>query len=185
MNRVTGGSLYEKGGVDLSPDKLEHWFEFATGGAGTFVDRAYNVGWKLKEGIPLKDREIPFLRKVNAQASEYENGRLYYERRPQALAKDDTYRALLGKSVGKKKQPADYKAARQYRKDHEDWFKLVSTSKIVDKQLKLLRKKQNAILVDESISEAERQRELDKIQQDKNVQYNKFNLQWNRLIEKD
>lgn len=175
MNETTGGSMERRGGVDVSPDALEHWFEFATGGAGKFIDRSINVAWKLKEGVPLKDREIPFWRKISAQYNEYRASSDYYDRRSLALTYQDTYSRLKKEGKGE---------AGQWRQDHAQWFTLVSDIKRRDKALRRLRKDRNVIRVDDGITEAVKYKKLERIQKGMNKEYSGFNLLWNRLIEK-
>ena len=171
LNEATGGSEYIKGWIDVSPDSLEHYFDFATGGAGMFVSKVAGVAEKMKEGIPLKVNEIPFYRKISGEPSPYEAGQVYYERRSLALAHLDAWKNLKG----------DEKA--KYKQDHQALITMANRSKAKDKRLRILRKQRDEIRVDETISEKERQAKLEAKQLQMNEVFNDWNGRWNALVE--
>lgn len=171
LNKVTGGSMQEKGKIDVSPDSLEHWFEFATGGAGRFIDRSIGAAEKLAVGIPLKDREIPFYSKVSGEPNEYDAGHKYYEHRSAVLSKMDVYKALK------------WGDRREYREDNQTMLRLVNRVKRVDKKLKRLRKRRDRALSKEGVSKKRQHQIKEKYMQDANKKYSEFNKKWNQLIE--
>ncbi len=81
INRVTGGSKYEPGLVDVHPDSIGHLLKAAGSGAGTAVGRALNVFEKLVrgEGEDIRLADIPGLRAFVKQPSPAATGRIYRE----------------------------------------------------------------------------------------------------------
>ncbi|MGB3961000.1 MAG: LPD38 domain-containing protein, partial [Sulfurimonas sp.] len=65
VNELTGGNMYEKGGIDVSPESIEHIIEFATGGLGKLVMRTGTViDQALDEDKKVDINKVPFLRGV-------------------------------------------------------------------------------------------------------------------------
>ena len=70
LNKATGGDSVTPGFIDVSPETLEHFAGFATGGMGKFVSNVAATGRALAEGETPELRTTPFAR------------RFFYERRP-------------------------------------------------------------------------------------------------------
>ena len=87
LNSLTGGDEVESGIVDWSPDVIEYWIEFITGGAGATVNRFGNLAFGVIPDVITGDFDgniesrIPFLRKVIAQPSERVDTQTYLENR--------------------------------------------------------------------------------------------------------
>ena len=47
---IKAGNKYEPGTLDVSPDTLEHLYEFALGGTGQFAKRGFYSGRKSNKG---------------------------------------------------------------------------------------------------------------------------------------
>ena len=88
MNAITWGNENESGLMGwLSPDMLRHFFNTYTGGAGRFVERAATYPSKLLSGDDIPVNEIPFFRRLLVDADYREYQSEYYERRDDILAK--------------------------------------------------------------------------------------------------
>lgn len=63
LNSATGGSSVRSGYVDVSPTTLQHTVNFALGGVGSFLGRAWNstAGAAIKGELPPAS-QVPFLR---------------------------------------------------------------------------------------------------------------------------
>ena len=59
INKATGGDEVTSGKIDVSPALLDHFFEFAVGGTGRFVERAAQLPGKDE----IKTRDIPVIRR--------------------------------------------------------------------------------------------------------------------------
>lgn len=97
INSLTGGTDAKSGMVDVSPDVLEFWFEYATGGIGRFAQRTAELPTRLsEEGLGEEVyREIPFVRKIIGSVSDREDLGGYIERRDKILTAGDEIKAAV------------------------------------------------------------------------------------------
>lgn len=64
LNSSTGGDEFHPGGVDVSPESIEHVFNAYTGGLGRFMQQGTGIATTLAEGKDdVRIRQIPFLRR--------------------------------------------------------------------------------------------------------------------------
>lgn len=71
LNEVTGGTSVEAGAIDISPENVDHWIDFLTGGLGKFIANTTDLGATVAAGeVPSVDK-IPFVRKFIKQPSEF------------------------------------------------------------------------------------------------------------------
>ena len=61
LNELTGGSERESGGIDVSPESIEHVMRFAAGGAGDFLFSSVDGFMKLFGEGPSTVREVPLV----------------------------------------------------------------------------------------------------------------------------
>ena len=91
LNKLTGGSKVESGLLDFSPDIIDYWLNYLTGGAGMFVNRTLDfttqtIPTALSEGFEDEFvRQTPFLRKVFYSVSEREDVSGFIENRNKVL----------------------------------------------------------------------------------------------------
>ena len=87
LNKATGGSDYEKGMVDLSPDTIEYLFTFLSGGTGKFINRTIDTGQKLYKGKAgdIEFNDVPLARQFLGTVRESEAAGRYYETRREIL----------------------------------------------------------------------------------------------------
>ena len=97
INSLTGGTDAKGGMVDVSPDVLEFWFEYATGGIGRFAQRTAELPTRLsEEGLGEEVyREIPFVRKIVGSVSDREDLGDYIEKRDRILTAGDEIKAAV------------------------------------------------------------------------------------------
>ena len=87
INTISGGDEVESGFIDMSPDVLEYWIEFAIGGAGATVNRLGNLVFSTVPDVLSGEFEgnleqrIPFVRKLIASPSERVDTSTYLENR--------------------------------------------------------------------------------------------------------
>ena len=82
LNKITGGSEFRSGFIDLNPDKIDFMLEFLTGGAGKFTLRSYGVMEKIFSGNwdEIEARQVPFLRTFYGQPYKYTDISDFYDR---------------------------------------------------------------------------------------------------------
>jgi len=64
INRLTGGSAVEAGLLDISPEVLDNYGSFATGGLGRFTKEMYNIANDTTGGEEIGLDKTPFVKKV-------------------------------------------------------------------------------------------------------------------------
>ena len=82
LNKVSGGSEFRSGEIDINPDKIDFVMESYSGGMGKFVGRSANVVDKVITGNldQLEARQIPGVRVFYGQVSKYANFQEFYTR---------------------------------------------------------------------------------------------------------
>ena len=64
LNKLTGGSKYERGMIDVSPETLKYWVRGLTGGAGQFaIDTISAASMATQGAIPQSPKDIPIARR--------------------------------------------------------------------------------------------------------------------------
>jgi len=85
FNEISGGTKYEKGWADFSPDQMDYMGEFLTGGAGRTASQVVNLGIELgKAGVKRKKpdialQEVPFARRVLGEIPAYQDVGDFYD----------------------------------------------------------------------------------------------------------
>ena len=64
MNGLTGGNESVPGALDFSPDKIQHLFNYALGGAGATGLRTIEAFRKLANDEDISVNDIPFYRRI-------------------------------------------------------------------------------------------------------------------------
>jgi hypothetical protein len=78
LNKNTGGNELEAGKIDISPELIDHYTDFLTGGAGKFVANSLETGVSFSRGELPKTENMPFVRKLIGEPNEeYERNEMY------------------------------------------------------------------------------------------------------------
>ena len=77
MNAMTGGDAVISGGVDVSPEHVDHLWDFATGGLGRLAKRISTMYTTPAQDLEL--RQVPFLRRFYGELPGYTTASLYYD----------------------------------------------------------------------------------------------------------
>jgi hypothetical protein len=78
LNWLTGGDEVQSGAVDVSPESLELWYDFLTGGVGRDLRRVSNLVRQPWRDEPVEVNEIPFVRRLFGEADpHYDQGEFY------------------------------------------------------------------------------------------------------------
>lgn len=81
LNRLTGGNEVRPGAIDVSPEVLQFWVDYATGATGKFITRNVGLGEDLATGNfeDIEIGDIPFARRVVGSVTNRGNTERYYE----------------------------------------------------------------------------------------------------------
>jgi hypothetical protein len=87
MNVATGGSRAESGSIDVSPEYLDHVFNFIAGGAGRFVGDVADIAGKVVTGqtSDVRVSSIPFAGNLYTESGIWLDSDRYYRFRDEVL----------------------------------------------------------------------------------------------------
>lgn len=88
LNALTGGTPTLSGWADISPNTLEFWFDFVTGGAGRFVQRTAELPGRIADPEQTAEdiiREVPLIRRLFGSVSAREDLGTYIRNRDRVL----------------------------------------------------------------------------------------------------
>lgn len=174
MNDVIGdGRSYKVNGenpwYDVSPDSIEHLVEFSLGGLYRFGSRIYDNVAKSAQGGELESTDIPFARQLNGKVQPYADITQFYEARQQLKNIDAEMDSLRGKE------------RLEFRKEYGDKLRLQGLMGTLDKRMKMLGKQRDRVEINESISFAEKQKKLQRIEDQMKSTAARFNKRWNEV----
>lgn len=79
LNRVSGGSQYRSGALDINPDKMKYWIDYVSGGMGRFTGKTIDAAAKTYNGIDIPPQQIPFLGKISGKVMPYADQQAMYD----------------------------------------------------------------------------------------------------------
>lgn len=167
LNRWTGGDETAGGWADISPETLEHWYEFATGGAGKFVERVGKTGWSLATEGSAPINDFPIVRRFLGVVDDRRSKSYYYDNRE--AVQTAARRVRAHEREGRRTR------ARELRREFGWLIKLEDGLKGVERQRKrLVERKLGA--ADDQVERLEKQEV--KLMQRWNRQYTKAAKAW-------
>jgi hypothetical protein len=69
INELTGGTMSTKGYVDISPEYIDHFTDYVSGGLGRFMMNSINTGRNVLTGEDIPLNNIPFARQFYGEVS--------------------------------------------------------------------------------------------------------------------
>ena len=96
LNKMTGGTDYRSGWLDLDPNQMKYFIDYHIGGAGRTLERAGALPTKIKLG-DIQYEDVPIIRSFTAQPQMYENGTLFYKRKEEIEAVLFEFKETKGK----------------------------------------------------------------------------------------
>lgn len=173
LNAVTGGSHYRSGWADVSPDAVEHLFDFGTGGAGAFWRRAWTAGEKLAAGEELPPNLVPFSRRVSGQVDDRQDIGRYYDRRDELKQLEDEFEAA------RKESP---EAAQAWREEHGNKIPLFAIAKGTERALREKRDLRKRIEQRSGVPEEMKRKRLKQLDDEIRVIVDRFNKEYGRAV---
>ena len=165
LNTVTGGSPYEPGLIDVSPEYIDHAVGLLGGGAGRFVMRAYGAGEKLATGQAdqIEAHQIPLVRVLRYQSSDWLDQGRYFDFRNVVREAHDARKT--SKEPGAPPLPAHI----------ANTADLNSRLNQAEKKRKAINKKIDAVYADDSLSPRARNKKLEPLLKQRSEIYIDFN----------
>jgi len=138
LNRITGGTEKVSGLIDVNPETLDHFIEWAGGGVGRFLSNSLNLGVTLfKDGDVPPTEKLPILRQFLKTPSEYtdtgtiremldESARTIFNERDKARF-EDALRRATDAGIVSAEQESDYRT--KYSRNQADAIASVEGAK--------------------------------------------------------
>ena len=159
--------------TDVSPDAIEHVVEFALGGIYRDLTSLYDTTERVIQGREIAPNRIPFVKRlVGKESSDFSDMDEYYR-----------VRQLVINAHGSNNEGTS-EERRLNRERNENIHLLYGLVKATDKSLSLLRDRRDRARDNPRISEAERDLQLEAIQERMDDQIDSFNLRYKRHLEK-
>jgi hypothetical protein len=98
LNALSGGTPTLGGWADVSPNLLEFWFDYVTGGAGQFVQRTAELPLRIADPEQTSEdiiREVPIIRRFFGSVSSREDMGTYIRNRDRVLDARAEFRAAM------------------------------------------------------------------------------------------
>lgn len=175
LNSVLGdGSEQVTGTISVSPERIQHIYEFLLGGVGRFFDDSADTVAKLISEEPdLRSTDLPILRTFMPLPSEYSDRMDFYTNR-------DTFR----------QHEAEFKQART----REERLELMETrgysvpefsvfNKQISKKIQELRKNRNTAERNDRMDSVARYELLERLAEQEERLYDEYNKRWKAATE--
>lgn len=183
LNELGGGTDARPAKVswlDISPQTIQLWEDFLTGGAGKFAQNLVELGVMAKND-KYETKNIPFVRRlIGHQDRRAVTDAFYANRTEVSYATDEVASAL--KKVGMARTPADRSDAqtyvRQVQQRYRNELTMAPVMQLLENQLKDLNHLRKAI---KDTDRPAKEDESQKIELQKAELMNKFNRKYNEL----
>ena len=160
LNSVTGGNAGRPGWVDVSPEVLQHYAEFAMGGVGKFVSNAVKTGQRLVTGEEWIPEDTPFLRRVYGNQTSVSRRRDFFD------AWDVVDQAHY--EMTKLMKAGDRAGAAEVREKYGPELAAYGALSGTQKALSAYRKQRDQIALDRTLTDAQKREKTDDIQKREN-----------------
>lgn len=170
LNSLTGGSSAIKGFIDLSPNVMEFWFDFATGGVGRFVQRTAELPSRIFDETLDEEiyREVPFVRKLISSVSSREDYGRYIEKRNEIL--------VAGEEIKEAIANGDRERALAARQRFAEELRYLPRVRAIDTAIRKVNQQMNMVRDSRSISEERRKEIMKKLDERKQFLISRGNI---------
>lgn len=155
LAKATGGSPERAGSIDISPEWVEHLWEFATGGVGRMFSRLSSTRYSLMNDEDVDVTKVPFARIFVGRDAKFADRDNYFEIKDAVHVTEKEYKARLAEG--------DRAAADRVKEKHGRELQMVKIMDEAEKRLAKLRKQRKIVIRAQSMGEAARKQRLDKI----------------------
>jgi len=131
LNKLTGGTEFDPGLVDLSPDAMDYVVEYLTGGIGRTVNQSVSLIQNATKKKPVPVRKIPIARRFMGEVENYGDESKFYDNIEKVEQKYKQFEAY--------KKDKEMKKAYEYLKKNKEYIKYKSRLSNLRKRLKTLR----------------------------------------------
>jgi hypothetical protein len=163
LNEMTGGNEVRPGFIDWSPDVLEYWFSFATGGIGRFAQSSVEAPLTvMREGVTDETvRQLPLVRRVLGSVSSREDTGVYMEGAKRVL--------MAAEELKRARETGDADWARETIQTYGQELRLIGPVKSIETALRKISMQRNKINDNPNIPEDQRRLLLDRLDERKQM----------------
>ncbi|EIZ5130009.1 hypothetical protein MP659_002596 [Salmonella enterica] len=170
LNRVSGGSQYRSGAVDINPDIMKYWIDYMSGGMGRFAGKTIDAAAKTYNGVDIPAQQIPFLGKVSGQVMPYADQQKMYDHIDELRQYNAELKSLSG---------ADRAAFRDKYSGQLSMNGIIHQSEI---QLKNLRKQRDEVYADPTLTTRQQADRVLMIEQNMKKVVDRFNREYREKV---
>lgn len=170
LNRVSGGSQYRSGVVDINPDIMKYWIDYMSGGMGRFAGKTIDAAAKTYNGIDIPAQQVPFLGKLSGQVMPYADQQKMYDHIDELRQYNAELKALHG---------ADRTAFRNKYRGQLSMNGIIHQSEI---QLKNLRKQRDEVYSDPALTARQQADRVLMIEQNMKKVVDGFNREYREKV---
>ncbi len=170
LNRVSGGSQYRSGVVDINPDIMKYWIDYMSGGMGRFAGKTIDAAAKTYNGIDIPAQQVPFLGKLSGQVMPYADQQKMYDHIDELRQYNAELKALHG---------ADRTAFRNKYRGQLSMNGIIHQSEI---QLKNLRKQRDEVYSDPALTARQQADRVLMIEQNMKKVVDRFNREYREKV---
>lgn len=173
LNMLSGGTAVTPGAINWSPEALDHFTDFAMGGAGRFLLDMADLPFAVKEAItgeePIEAYTIPFVGKLYGTPRDGASRSLFYDRRTEL-----TY---LKNELKAARKGGNSQRTQKLRKNRGAEVDLLPRMEAASDRLRNLRQWRDAT-ESGSLQEDEKRKRLQSIEQHMDAIYHRFNRRY-------
>jgi len=174
MNGLMDGNESVPGPLDFSPDKLQHLFNYALGGAGATGLRTIEAFRKLANDEDISVNDIPFYRRIAGEVDHRTSQTDFYERRTRVLQRENQLDVIQ-----------DRQDFLDYLEDNQPFISMAPMVRATDKEIRLVNKRLRELrgMANENPSAAKRYaEEEEELQAMKKAAYDRFNRKYSEIV---
>jgi hypothetical protein len=163
INSLTGGTSAIPGFIDASPDVLNFWLDFATGGVGRFVQRTAELPLRVYEDGLGEEvlREVPFVRKIIGSVSDREDYSRYIDKRDDIL--------LAGEELKEAIDNGDRERALAARERFSEELRYLPRVRAIDNAIRQVNRQMNQVRDNRNLSDEQRRAIMDRLDERKQM----------------
>ena len=169
LNDITNGTQNISGGVDISPDVIQHLVNYYGGGAWSFAEKTIDLAARSVSGQEVENYRIPFVGKVLGTVTPYQDQSLFYQRRNE-----------LGQ-VFKEAESLEGREGVDYRRDNRERIRLYLDAVDITSNLRDLRDERDIIEVSNDLDDVTKRERIEEVEERMKFQVDRFNRQYNAL----
>ena len=155
LSQATGGSPERKGGIDWSPEWVEHVWDFAAGGVGRMINNASTTTRDLFMGADVDATKVPFARTFVGQTSKFADRDAYYE------IKDAVH--VTQKEIEARQKEGDTAAVQRIQSRYARELRMIKAVDEAEKNLAKLRRDMRAVKALQTMGAAAKRTRIDEI----------------------